>query len=98
MAPSTTTTVRAFGRRMVGPSQRNSVECPCNLTRQPIHILDADFNPEGTWVVEDQVGSLRLGPEEFSSAWWFNEEQGNEARRDCYFDDEYISTLMARSR
>ena len=64
------------------PVQSNEVAYPYPGCRS--------FNPEGTWVVVDQVGSLRLGPEEFSTAWWFNEDQGNEARRDCYFDDEYI--------
>ena len=43
---------------------------------------------EGTWVTSSEVGTFGVGPSEFDTSWWSNDESAN-AERACYFDDEY---------
>lgn len=45
----------------------------------------------GFWRVASEAGSLAVGPEAGSSAWWAIDDAGLEARA-CYFDDEYVFT------
>jgi hypothetical protein len=43
----------------------------------------------GTWSVAPQAGSLAIGPEAGSSAWWSNTAD-DVTIRSCLFDDEYV--------
>ena len=39
-------------------------------------------------MTSSEVGTFGVGPSEFDTSWWSNDESAN-AERACYFDDEY---------
>ena len=62
-----------------------------SLTSMIPTLLIPDETPsflEGTWVTSSEVGTFGVGPSEFDTSWWSNDESAN-AERACYFDDEY---------
>lgn len=54
-------------------------------------VEDAPVPPsfEGTWRVAAEAGSLAVGPEPMSSAWWSIDDAGV-ADRACFYDDDYV--------
>ena len=88
-APSTTTTVRAFGRRMAGRSPRFCrVPVQSDQDAYPYPGCINDGAIDGVWVLAQEDGSFGVGPNEFDTSWWRN-DQGITDLQGCSFDDEY---------
>jgi len=60
-------------------------------TYKLVKVEDAPVPPSfaGTWRVASEAGSLAVGPDAGSSAWWAIDDAGV-TERACYFDDDYV--------
>jgi hypothetical protein len=51
--------------------------------------LPGDSPIAGSWYLSNELASMGVGPEEFDTQWWSNNDVIN-AERACWFDDEYV--------